>query len=297
MLNIGNKHIQIFIEAAKSLSFTQTAEKLYSTQSTVSRTIRQLEEEIGADLFDRGRFSLSLTPAGEYLLRELERIQDDLAMALEHARLLDGQRSDSIRIGIYSYSLLELVHNQYLQEFERAHPEISITYSFSNLGGEQLKTDAMDLIIIPDISFDHKESYDSMVLLNTSLLLLCAQNNPIALRGEPVAEDFRLQTLLTVFHPQILRSFQIDTLNYFGLKDANIVQASNSEDLFLRLKKGGCFTLLDDYCVSVDTSRFFRYELPKGCTSVTFRLFWLKSSQNPALAALLAHFRNRLGQP
>lgn len=297
MLNIGNKHIEIFIEAAKSLSFTQTAEKLYSTQSTVSRTIRQLEEEIGAILFYRGRFSLSLTPAGEYLLRELERIQDDLAMALEHARLLDGQRSDSVRVGIYSYSLLELVHNRYLQEFEQAHPEISITYSFSNLGGEQLKTDTLDLIIIPDINFDHKESYDFMELLNTNLLLLCAQNNPIALRGEPIAEDFRLQTLLTVFHPQMLRSFQIDTLNYFGLKDVNIVQVSNSEDLFLRLKKGGCFTLMDDYCMSVDTSRFFRYELPKGCTSVTFRLFWLKSSQNPALAALLAHFRNRLGQP
>lgn len=295
MLNIGNKHIEIFIEAAKSLSFTQTAEKLYSTQSTVSRTIRQLEEEIGAILFYRGRFSLQLTPAGEYLLRELERIQDDLAMALEHARLLDGQRSDSVRIGIYSYSLLELVHDRYLQEFERDHPEIGITYSFSNLGGEQLKTDALDLIIIPDINFDHKESYDSMELLNTSLLLLCAPNNPIALRGEPIAEDFRLQTLLTVFHPQMLRSFQIDTLNYFGLKDANIVQASNSEDLFLRLKKGGCFTLLDDYCMSVDTSRFFRYELPKGCTSVTFRLFWLKNSQNPVLAALLAHFRKRLG--
>lgn len=296
MLNIGNKHIAAFLEAARTLSFTQTAEKLYSTQSTVSRTIRQMEDEIGAMLFYRGRFSLSLTPAGEYLLRELERIQNDLAMAFEHAKLLDGQRADSIRVGIYSCSLLEMVHGQYLQEFERLYPQIDIAYSFSSLSDEQLKTDALDLIIIPDINFEHKDSYDSMMLMEARLLLLCSKDNPIAQRGHPVAEDFRQQTLLTVFHPQMLHSFQMDTLNYFGVKSTNIVQTSNSEDLFLRLRQGNCFTLLDNYCVSMDTGRFFRYELPDGCTKVAFRLFWLKGSQNPALTALLNHFRQKLRQ-
>lgn len=296
MLNIGNKHIEVFLEAARTLSFTQTAEKLYSTQSTVSRTIRQMEDEIGAVLFYRGRFSLSLTPAGEYMLRELERIQDDLSMACEHAKLLDGQRDDSIRVGIYSYSLLEMVYSQYLQEFERLHPQINIAYSFSSLSDEQLKTDALDLIIIPDINFEHKDSYDSLALTDARLLLLCSHDNPIAQRGGLVAKDFQQQTLLTVFHPQMLRSFQIDTLNYFGVKAANIVQASNTEDLLLRLKQGNCFTLLDDYCMSADMGRFFRYELPEGCTKVTFRLFWLKDARNPALAALLEHFRTKLQQ-
>lgn len=296
MLNIGNKHIEVFLAAAGTLSFTQTAETLYSTQSTVSRTIRQMEDEIGAMLFYRGRFSLSLTPAGEYLLRELERIQDDLAVAFEHTKLLDGQRADRVRVGIYSYSLLELVHSRYLQDFERLHTQIDIAYSFSNLSDEQLKTDALDLIIIPDIDFEHRDSYDSMMLMEASLLLLCSKDNPIAQCGHPVAEDFRQQTLRTVFHPQMLRSFQMDTLNYFGVKAANIAQASNAEDLFLRRRQGNCFTLLDDYCASIDTGRFFRYELPDGCTKVTFRLFWLTGSQNPALAALLKHLQNKLQQ-
>lgn len=294
MLNIGNKHIKVFLDAAKTLSFTQTAKKLYLTQSTVSRIIHQMEKGIGATLFNRGRFSLSLTSAGEYLLRELERIQDDFARVYEHAKLLDKQRADNVRIGIYSYSLLELVHDQYLQEFENLYPQIDITYSFSNLSDEQLEADILDLIIIPDINFEHKDSYDSMKLMDAKLMLLCSQDNPIAERGFPIAEDLRRQTILTVFHPQMMRSLHIETLSYFGVEDTNIAQASNSEDLFLRLRQDNCFTLLDDRCVSVDTGRFFRYELPEGCTKVAFRLFWHKDSQNPALAALLKHFRNKL---
>ena len=57
MYSIGSKHIKVFLEAARTLSFTEAAQRLYTTQPSVSRIIRQMEEEIGVALFYRSRFS------------------------------------------------------------------------------------------------------------------------------------------------------------------------------------------------------------------------------------------------
>ena len=49
-----SKQIECFLSVSESLNFTQSSKKLYSSQSTVSRQISLLEEELGFDLFVRG---------------------------------------------------------------------------------------------------------------------------------------------------------------------------------------------------------------------------------------------------
>ncbi|CAL9447971.1 LysR family transcriptional regulator [Streptomyces sp. ICN988] len=68
------QQLRAFREVAAELSFTQAAKNLHYAQSTVTTQIKNLEEAVGTELFDRTRRQLALTEAGQRLLPHAERI-------------------------------------------------------------------------------------------------------------------------------------------------------------------------------------------------------------------------------
>ena len=69
--------LRSFLEAAREGNMTRAAERLYLSQPTVSKQIRELEEELGAKLFIRSNYSVRLTEAGMLLK---ERAEDILSL-------------------------------------------------------------------------------------------------------------------------------------------------------------------------------------------------------------------------
>ena len=59
--------LRYFVEAAREESMTGAARKLHVTQPTLSKQIKELEEELGQKLFVRGNYNIRLTPEGEIL--------------------------------------------------------------------------------------------------------------------------------------------------------------------------------------------------------------------------------------
>lgn len=78
------RHLRYFVAAAEEMNISRAAARLRVSQPPLSRQIRDLEQEIGIDLFDRGQRHLKLTPAGAYFLPEARKI---LAHATRAARL------------------------------------------------------------------------------------------------------------------------------------------------------------------------------------------------------------------
>lgn len=70
--------LRYFVEAAREESMTNAAAKLHVTQPTLSKQIKDLEEELGQKLFVRGNYNIHLTPEGEILYK---RASDILEMA------------------------------------------------------------------------------------------------------------------------------------------------------------------------------------------------------------------------
>ncbi|MGB6102457.1 MAG: LysR family transcriptional regulator [Pusillimonas sp.] len=93
MANITLKQIRAFIAVAAEGSFTKAADSLHVTQSTLTSSIKVLEDEIGLQMFDRSTRSVMPTrqgmiflPAAQRLLRDLEDALDDLRMVAERER-------------------------------------------------------------------------------------------------------------------------------------------------------------------------------------------------------------------
>ena len=79
--------LRYFLEAARLGNVSRAADNLCVTQPTVSRQLKELEEELGEKLFERTNYAIRLTPAGE-LLRE--RAEDILSMKPDGIMLSNG---------------------------------------------------------------------------------------------------------------------------------------------------------------------------------------------------------------
>lgn len=97
-MNLHN--IEAFLAVGESGSFTSAARRLHKTQSAVSQSIRQLEDEVGAVLIDRSVRTFALTPAGELLRSKAANLIDDIrkmtALVREHGKT----RVRQLRIGM-----------------------------------------------------------------------------------------------------------------------------------------------------------------------------------------------------
>ena len=75
---IDARQLKYFLAVAKTLSFTKAATDLSISPSPLSRTIRQLEHQLGGDVFVRGTRSVELTPLGLTLIPYAERVAESL---------------------------------------------------------------------------------------------------------------------------------------------------------------------------------------------------------------------------
>src|SRR5947209_20091276 len=80
------RHLRYFIAAADALSFTRGAEKLHLAQPSLTRQIKNLEEEIGVRLLDRTKARVSLTPEGQSFLVDAKRVLELSEQIVESVR-------------------------------------------------------------------------------------------------------------------------------------------------------------------------------------------------------------------
>src|SRR5688500_417378 len=93
------RQLRYFVTVARTRHFGQAAERLHMAQSPLSQAIRQLEAQVGATLFDRTTRRVELTPAGEALLRDAERILESIEAAQTRVRLVSTGSTGLLRVG------------------------------------------------------------------------------------------------------------------------------------------------------------------------------------------------------
>src|SRR5690606_12550279 len=94
------RHLRCFIVLAEELHFTRAAERLHIEQSPLSRTIKELEDELGVLLFTRDRRGTRLTQAGAVFLQDVRRVFTTLEQARENARAGSAGYRGSLRIAV-----------------------------------------------------------------------------------------------------------------------------------------------------------------------------------------------------
>lgn len=180
-----------FEAAARQLSFTRAAEELYLTQSAVSRQIQQLEDSVGAALFERRHRALALTPAGRILQRAVEDSLERLRDAAARIRATDRARHVAVTCttGFASFWLIPR-----LARFTAAHPEVDVRISATQ-DLVDLERSSLDLAVrfVPTAQGRGPVLFEEEVQPMCSPLLLRDPARPLA-----TPADLARHTLLSV---------------------------------------------------------------------------------------------------
>jgi len=94
------RHLRYFIAVAEELNFRRAAERVHIDQTPLSRTIRDLEDQIGVQLFVRAPRKLHLTPAGVRLLKEARKVFIRIERTHRAVRETDARFRAPLRIGV-----------------------------------------------------------------------------------------------------------------------------------------------------------------------------------------------------
>jgi LysR family transcriptional regulator, benzoate and cis,cis-muconate-responsive activator of ben and cat genes len=117
------RQLRHFVAVAEEGNISRAAQKVFLTQPALSRQIKALEEEVGQCLLDRHAHSISLTAAGETLLREARELLQHADQVLERVRTA-GQ-SIRLRVG-YAPSLASGLLSAAVENFAQKHPHARV---------------------------------------------------------------------------------------------------------------------------------------------------------------------------
>jgi len=120
-MDLDLRKLRYFVAVAERLHFGRAAAALYITQPALSRQIRQFEEELGVELFERSSRQVTLTPAGKRLAEDGARLLADSQAAVAQARRVQ-ESGQSITVGF----MLGMDIAPVMAAFAHIHPRVEI---------------------------------------------------------------------------------------------------------------------------------------------------------------------------
>ena len=179
--------LKVFITAARTLSFTRTAERLFISQPAVSKHIGELESQYKVQLFARRGSRLELTGAGETLLSCAERLADDYRRMQYEMSLCTSVPVGELRLGA-STTIAQYLLPPILARFTTRFPGVRVAMMSGNsdqveqtLGGH-----GIDLGMVESLS--RRQGLHYTVFAPDELVLVARTGGPYA-RTESITTD------------------------------------------------------------------------------------------------------------
>ena len=144
------QQIRAFVAVAEELHFGRAAERLGMAQPPLSRTIRSLETELGASLFQRTTRSVSLSPAGEALLEPAKHMLATQQAAVESVHRSSSGEVGRVRFGYSHPSSRDLAATLVTASHER-NPGITFHLEstvYADEGLERIMDGTLDLALV-----------------------------------------------------------------------------------------------------------------------------------------------------
>lgn len=173
------RQLKYFVKSAEYLNFSVAAKHLYITQSTLSQQIKQLEFELGFELFLRNSRHISLTEAGEEFLPFARKTIQDAEDGVQRLHDLQHVKAGKLTVGV-TYSL-STVLTEGLMEFMKTFPDIKLEVCYKTVTEllVLLKERKLDFILSYKPLFEAPD-VDSMPLFENALALVVSKDHPLA---------------------------------------------------------------------------------------------------------------------
>lgn len=198
MKNIELRQLHYFLLLSRELHFGRAAALAFITQPALSQQIVKLEEQVGVPLFQRDRRKVQLTPAGEVLVKGVEKIFNELDSALNMALKLGNVTSLSLALGMVEYTGLPFIPPALIR-LQTRYPEVKISRHEMNAEGQiaALTNRAIDIGFgVPTMPLPPAEKVVSLRIIASHWALLVRNTHPFANRDIIKLEELAGERLI-----------------------------------------------------------------------------------------------------
>lgn len=201
------KQMTYFIAVAEELHFGRAAERLDMAQPPLSRAIKQIEEDLGAILFNRGRSAITLTQAGERLLERSKSILAQLDDTKLEIRRIGQGAEGRLRIGFVGSSTYGIFPT-IIKSFRATYPTVNM--SLIPLNNAQLQKQLVSRMI--DVAFARPALKDPEFAVKEVVIedLVLALPDTFDTGSRQIADLSKLATHNLILYPEFPRPSYAD---------------------------------------------------------------------------------------
>lgn len=237
------QQLRYFLEVTRTLHYTEASENLHVSQPSLSYSIKNLEEELGVDLFRKEGKQVYITEYGTTLKVYAERIFNILDEANDHIEYMKHPNKGQIKLG-YVYSCgTELVPNLiYNFNLDESNKDISFNLKMGNTPDllHGIKKNIIDIALLP-LNNPNIEGIETYEILKQDLYLLVHKGHSFYNRESVSIKDLEAESLIllnenTDLHKQtmnILKEYNVTPKVANKVEELNIMAAFIAEGMGL----------------------------------------------------------------
>jgi LysR family hca operon transcriptional activator len=283
------RHLRYFVAVAEAGSLTVAAQrKLHTSQPSLSRQIRDLEGEVGAQLLSRRARGIDLTPAGRAFLDHARLVLSQVEAASAAARRVAHPTKPCFTMGFLTgHELKWMPEALRILRDELPNIDVMISSQYSPLLAEGLSKGKIDAAFLrrerglPDLAF--------RLLVKEPLMVVLPVNHRLAALKSIGPRDLVGETFVTVSKTAPVLRLVID--NYLKRSGMSITPAHEADHLAMGMAliaSTGGVGLLPAYAQNFLPSSVTSRPLKGDAPTVELVLGYKKTNQSPVLKLLLS---------
>lgn len=279
------RHLRYFITVAEELHFSKAAEKLYITQPALSRQIRQLEEQLGAELLVRNKRNVRLTKTGEYLLEEARYVFNHLDFVKQNIRRQTSGQQGELRIGFVGSAMQSIIPGLMKKMNEQSPGVHMVLTELPNQEQiDQIRADQLDIGFIRTMRLP--EGLNKLDIFEESFCLVLPKSHPLTPETFSSVKQLENESFI-LFSSQYSHGYYDKIMSIFedqGFSPKVAHESVHSNTIFRLVENElGIGIVPSSLKYGYDLNIKF-IELDKIPQRTTLSAIWKTNSRNPILA-------------
>jgi len=272
------RHLEYFSEVAEHLSFTKASQTLHVTQPSISKAVKNLEDELGVPLFYRSSKQLELTDAGKAVLINARKVLEAFNSLTWELTDIMELKSGEIRIGIPPI-VGAAFFSKLISIFKEKYPLVKIT--LTEVGTKKIKQGvddgSLDIGLI--CTFPTQNSnFEIIKVLKDPLRLIVHKDHPLTAKKKVHFSDLENEPFILYRKDFSLYDLIIEecSKNHF---QPNIVCESSQKDFLLGMVEGklGVALLPSKICEAINRSDVAVLSFNESVVNLELGMIWKKN--------------------
>ncbi|ABE60588.1 MULTISPECIES: hydrogen peroxide-inducible genes activator [Chromohalobacter] len=290
--------LRYIVTLAQERHFGRAAERCYVSQPTLSVAVKKLEEELGIALFERSKSTVQVTPLGEKIVEQSQRVLEQASLIREMATEGKDQLASPLRIGAI-YTIGPYLFPHLIPELSRHAPQMPL-YIEEGFTGElrrKLRSGELDAIIVA-LPFNEPDVL-TKAIYEEPFEVLIPTGHPWAQRDAIAKEDLLTERLLLLgeghcFRDQILEACPAISNQLNNPSNTLIAEGGSLETIRHMVASGLGITVLPKSAIGTGhyesgllESRPFANSVPSRTVAIAWRASFPRPKAIDALTAAI----------